>query len=586
MKSRRKELFPKVTDAQWNDWKWQVKNRIETLEDLKKYIKLTKNEEAGIKKTLETLRMAITPYYLSLIDPKDPNDPVRKQAIPTAAETHVSDADLLDPLHEDVDSPTPGLTHRYPDRVLMLITDQCSMYCRHCTRRRFAGQHDCASPKDRIEKAIEYIEKTPQVRDVLLSGGDALLVSDAKLEYIIKRLRAIKHVEVIRIGSRVPVVCPQRITPELVNMLKKYHPVWLNTHFNHPNEITEESAAACARLADAGIPLGNQSVLLRGVNDSVSTMKALVCGLVKIRVRPYYIYQCDLSMGLEHFRTPVSKGIEIIEGLRGHVSGFAVPTFVVDAPGGGGKIPVMPQYLISLGGGKAILRNFEGVITTYTEPTDYDNSASLAIDRKNLKTEGVSQLLSLPHQAISLEPMGLERYKKAEKWHSQKEEKPAKRGRKASAKAPEAEAAGTNPNKAGRPEALLEGQNAQPKRRGRKPKALLEAEMEAAGPKRRGRKTQKTDKEEANKKRNKVKVEAAAEPKRRGRKPSADKKKAVPSEPKRRGRKKKIIPPGILAALPHRKKKNAANPAIAPAALPEQDSKPAKSPETQESTTL
>ena len=586
MKSRRKELFPKVTDAQWNDWKWQVKNRIETLEDLKKYIKLTKNEEAGIKKTLETLRMAITPYYLSLIDPKDPNDPVRKQAIPTAAETHVSDADLLDPLHEDVDSPTPGLTHRYPDRVLMLITDQCSMYCRHCTRRRFAGQHDCASPKDRIEKAIEYIEKTPQVRDVLLSGGDALLVSDAKLEYIIKRLRAIKHVEVIRIGSRVPVVCPQRITPELVNMLKKYHPVWLNTHFNHPNEITEESAAACARLADAGIPLGNQSVLLRGVNDSVSTMKALVCGLVKIRVRPYYIYQCDLSMGLEHFRTPVSKGIEIIEGLRGHVSGFAVPTFVVDAPGGGGKIPVMPQYLISLGGGKAILRNFEGVITTYTEPTDYDNSASLAIDRKNLKTEGVSQLLSLPHQAISLEPMGLERYKKAEKWHSQKEEKPAKRGRKASAKAPEAEAAGTNPSKAGRPEALLEGQNAQPKRRGRKPKALLEAEMEAAGPKRRGRKAQKTDKEEANKKRNKVKVEAAAEPKRRGRKPSADKKKAVPSEPKRRGRKKKIIPPGILAALPHRKKKNAANPAIAPAALPEQDSKPAKSPETQESTTL
>lgn len=586
MKSRRKELFPKVTDAQWNDWKWQVKNRIETLEDLKKYIKLTKNEEAGIKKTLETLRMAITPYYLSLIDPKDPNDPVRKQAIPTAAETHVSDADLLDPLHEDVDSPTPGLTHRYPDRVLMLITDQCSMYCRHCTRRRFAGQHDCASPKDRIEKAIEYIEKTPQVRDVLLSGGDALLVSDAKLEYIIKRLRAIKHVEVIRIGSRVPVVCPQRITPELVNMLKKYHPVWLNTHFNHPNEITEESTAACARLADAGIPLGNQSVLLRGVNDSVSTMKALVCGLVKIRVRPYYIYQCDLSMGLEHFRTPVSKGIEIIEGLRGHVSGFAVPTFVVDAPGGGGKIPVMPQYLISLGGGKAILRNFEGVITTYTEPTDYDNSASLAIDRKNLKTEGVSQLLSLPHQAISLEPMGLERYKKAEKWHSQKEEKPAKRGRKASAKAPEAEAAGTNPNKAGRPEALLEGQNAQPKRRGRKPKALLEAEMEAAGPKRRGRKAQKTDKEEANKKRNKVKVEAAAEPKRRGRKPSADKKKAVPSEPKRRGRKKKIIPPGILAALPHRKKKNAANPAIAPAALPEQDSKPAKSPETQESTTL
>ncbi|MDE5544399.1 MAG: lysine 2,3-aminomutase [Bacteroidales bacterium] len=416
MKSRRKELFPKVTDAQWNDWKWQVKNRIETLEDLKKYIKLTKEEEAGVKKTLKTLRMAITPYYLSLINPNDPDDPVRKQAIPTGAETHVSAADLLDPLHEDEDSPAPGLTHRYPDRVLFLITDMCSMYCRHCTRRRFAGQHDCESPNERIEKCLAYIERTPQVRDVLLSGGDALLVSDEKLEYIIKRLRAIKHVEIIRLGSRAPVVLPQRITPELVKMLSKYHPVWLNTHFNHPNEITKESSEACARLANAGIPLGNQSVLLRGVNDAVSIMKKLVCELVKIRVRPYYIYQCDLSMGLEHFRTPVSKGIEIIEGLRGHVSGYAVPTFVVDAPGGGGKIPVMPQYLISLGGGKAILRNFEGVITTYTEPTDYDNARSLAIDAKNLKTEGVSQLLSLPTQkVISLEPAVLERHERSKK---------------------------------------------------------------------------------------------------------------------------------------------------------------------------
>ena len=416
MKSRRKELFPKVTDAQWNDWKWQVKNRIETLEDLKKYIKLTKEEEAGVKKTLKTLRMAITPYYLSLINPNDPDDPVRKQAIPTGAETHVSAADLLDPLHEDEDSPAPGLTHRYPDRVLFLITDMCSMYCRHCTRRRFAGQHDCESPNERIEKCLAYIERTPQVRDVLLSGGDALLVSDEKLEYIIKRLRAIKHVEIIRLGSRAPVVLPQRITPELVKMLSKYHPVWLNTHFNHPNEITKESSEACARLANAGIPLGNQSVLLRGVNDAVSIMKKLVCELVKIRVRPYYIYQCDLSMGLEHFRTPVRKGIEIIEGLRGHVSGYAVPTFVVDAPGGGGKIPVMPQYLISLGGGKAILRNFEGGITTYTEPTDYDNARSLAIDAKNLKTEGVSQLLSLPTQkVISLEPAVLERHERSKK---------------------------------------------------------------------------------------------------------------------------------------------------------------------------
>lgn len=414
MASRRKEMFPEVTDAQWNDWRWQVQNRIETLEDLKKYIHLTPAEEDGVKQTLKTLRMAITPYYLSLINPEDPNDPVRRQAIPTGLETHQSAADLLDPLHEDSDSPVPGLTHRYPDRVLFLITDQCSMYCRHCTRRRFAGQHDCESPAERIDKAIEYIAKTPQVRDVLLSGGDALLVSDQVLESIIKRLRAIPHVEIIRIGSRTPVVCPQRITPELVAMLSKYHPIWLNTHFNHSNEITEESAGACARLANAGVPLGNQTVLLRGVNDSVEVMKKLMCNLVKIRVRPYYIYQCDLSMGLEHFRTPVAKGIEIIEGLRGHISGYAVPTFVVDAPGGGGKIPVMPNYLISQGVGKVILRNYEGVITTYTEPTNYGNETAIANDVR-LKTEGVSALMCGKADSISLEPDNLDRKKRNEK---------------------------------------------------------------------------------------------------------------------------------------------------------------------------
>ncbi len=403
--SRRHILFPEVTDAQWNDWKWQVKNRIETLDQLKKYISLTPEEEEGVKKTLSTLRMAITPYYLSLIDPENPNCPIRRQAIPTGAETHQSAADLLDPLHEDEDSPTPGLTHRYPDRVLMLITDMCSMYCRHCTRRRFAGQKDDESPADKIEKCIEYVERTPTVRDVLLSGGDALMVSDEKLEYIISRLRAIPHVEIIRIGSRTPVVCPQRITENLVNMLKKYHPIWLNTHFNHPNEVTEESAAACARLADAGIPLGNQSVLLRGVNDCVNVMKRLVHALVKMRVRPYYIYQCDLSMGLEHFRTPVSKGIEIIEGLRGHTSGYAVPTFVVDAPGGGGKTPVMPQYVVSQSPGKVVLRNFEGVITTYTEPTEYHNDCHCEDCQKNEKVEGVSSLLK--GQRMTIEPSSL-----------------------------------------------------------------------------------------------------------------------------------------------------------------------------------
>ncbi len=406
MSSRRKELFPNVTDAEWNDWKWQVKNRIETLEELKQYIKLTPEEEEGVSKSLQTLRMAITPYYLSLIDPNNPHCPIRRQAIPTGAEVHQSAADLLDPLHEDEDSPVPGLTHRYPDRVLFLITDQCSMYCRHCTRRRFAGQHDCESPKSRIQGAIDYIARTPQVRDVLLSGGDALMVGDSMLEWIIQQLRAIPHVEIIRLGTRTPVVCPQRITDDLVNMLKKYHPIWVNTHFNHSNEVTPESAAACAKLADAGIPLGNQSVLLKGVNDDTTIMMDLVHNLVKMRVRPYYIYQCDLSMGLEHFRTPVSKGIEIMENLRGHTSGFCVPTFVVDAPGGGGKIPVMPNYVISQSPNRVILRNFEGVITTYTEPDSYEPNTAYR-GNEEMKTEGVASLLHGDKMAI--EPTELDR---------------------------------------------------------------------------------------------------------------------------------------------------------------------------------
>lgn len=409
----RAKFFPNVTDAEWNDWHWQVRNRIETLEDLKKYITLSEEEEEGVKKTLETLRMAVTPYYFSLMDINDPNCPVRKQAIPSIKEIHKSEADLLDPLHEDEDSPVPGLTHRYPDRVLLLITDMCSMYCRHCTRRRFAGAHDDAMPLERIDKAIEYIAKTPQVRDVLLSGGDALLVSDETLEYIIKKLRAIPHVEIIRIGSRTPVVLPQRITPELVEMLKKYHPIWLNTHFNHPKEVTPEAKAACERLANAGIPLGNQSVLLRGINDCVHVMKRLVHELVKMRVRPYYIYQCDLSMGLEHFRTPVSKGIEIIEGLRGHTSGYAVPTFVVDAPGGGGKTPVMPQYVISQSPHKVVLRNFEGVITTYTEPEEYHEECQCEDCKAKIMNTGVSKLLS--GGAMAIEPKELDRHKRNEK---------------------------------------------------------------------------------------------------------------------------------------------------------------------------
>ena len=409
--NRRKELFPNVTDEQWNDWKWQVKNRIETYEELSKYFTFSDEEAEGIKKALAKFRMAITPYYLSLIDPDDPYDPIRRQCIPQGAECNIAPADLNDPLHEDEDSPAPGLTHRYPDRVLFLITDMCSMYCRHCTRRRFAGQKDDESPSERIEKCLAYIERTPQVRDVLLSGGDCLMVSDQKLEYIIGRLRKIPHVEIVRLGSRTPVVCPQRITPELCEMLKKYHPIWLNTHFNHPNEFTPEAEQALARLANAGIPLGNQTVLLRGVNDCVHVMKKLMHELVRNRVRPYYIYQCDLSMGLEHFRTPVSKGIEIIENLRGHTSGYAVPTFVVDAPGGGGKTPVMPQYVISQSPDKVILRNFEGVITTYTEPREYHEECHCpACEEKRRVEEGVASLLETDRMA--LEPSHLMRHER------------------------------------------------------------------------------------------------------------------------------------------------------------------------------
>lgn len=402
-------MFKDVTPEEWNDWRWQLANRITDVDTLKKVILLTPEEEEGIRSCLDTLRMAITPYYASLMNPNDPGCPIRRQAVPTSRELYRAASDMLDPLAEDTDSPTPGLTHRYPDRVLLLVTDQCSMYCRHCTRRRVAGVHDHSLPREQVEKALDYIRKTPQVRDVLISGGDGLLIADKQLEWLLKSLREIPHVEIIRIGTRTPVVMPQRITPELVSMLKKYHPLWINTHFNHPQEVTEEAAVALARLADAGIPLGNQSVLLRGVNDCVGVMKALVHALVKNRVRPYYIYQCDLSQGIEHFRTSVSKGIEIIEGLRGHTSGFAVPTFVVDAPGGGGKIPVMPQYLISQSPDRVVLRNYEGVIATYAQPSDYKSPdcSKCSYCQESLGVHGLLQ-----GQEISLEPANLQRGKR------------------------------------------------------------------------------------------------------------------------------------------------------------------------------
>lgn len=413
--ARRRELFPDIPDEKWNDWTWQVSNRITDVDRLKKYLPLTAEEEEGARKALENFRMAITPYYLTLIDPNDPNDPVRRQAVPTGHEAYRSPEDLLDPLEEDGDSPVFSLTHRYPDRVLFLITDMCSMYCRHCTRRRLAGQKDGARTRQEIDACIDYIRRTPEVRDVLLSGGDALVISDRKLEYILSELRKIDHVEIIRIGTRTPVVLPQRITPELCEMIRKYHPVWLNTHFNHCNEITPDSKRATTMLADAGVQLGNQSVLLRGVNDCVHVMRKLVNGLAYIRVRPYYIYQCDLSLGLSHFRTPVAKGLEIIEGLRGHTSGFCVPTYVVDAPGGGGKIPVMPDYMISQNTDHVVLRNFEGVITTYKEPEEYKNNCQCPVCQGKEKVEmvGVSRLLA--GQQMTLEPTGLLRNRRKHK---------------------------------------------------------------------------------------------------------------------------------------------------------------------------
>ncbi len=404
------DLFKNVTAEEWNDWRWQLKHGIHDVETLEKVIALTDQERAHLQECLKKFTMAITPYYAALMDRNDPNCPVRMQSVPRLAELHDDPSDLADPLHEDVDSPVPGLTHRYPDRVLLLVTNICSMNCRHCTRRRFVGDTDVDMPEEQIAKAIEYIRKTETVRDVLISGGDPLVLGDDQLESILKRLRAIDHVEIIRIGTRTPVVMPQRITDSLVAMLKKYHPVFINTHFNHAKEITQESRTACAKLADAGIPLGNQSVLLRGVNDQTEVMKQLVHKLLTIRVRPYYIYQCDLSLGISHFRTTVDKGIEIIEGLRGHTTGLAVPTFVVDAPGGGGKIPVMPNYLISRGEHRVVLRNYEGVITTYTEPvhTTAAPVAKLEPSHKVYKAlDGVATLLS--GERLCLEPAELSR---------------------------------------------------------------------------------------------------------------------------------------------------------------------------------
>jgi lysine 2,3-aminomutase len=353
---------------EWNDWHWQYAHRITDAETLAQVIDLRRGEKLEVTRCLEKFRMAVTPYYASLIDPADPRDPVRMQAVPSAEELKVYPWELADPLNEEGDSPVGCVVRRYPDRALLLVTKCCAMYCRHCTRRRLVGEEDSAITPAQTERAIEWLRDTPEIRDVLISGGDPLTLPDSRLEYILSRLRSIGHIEIIRIGTRVPVTMPMRVTPRLTAMLKKYHPLFINTHFNHPRELTPQAAAACGRIADAGIPLGNQSVLLRGINDSTGVMKELVFGLLKARVRPYYLYQCDLSEGLEHFRTDVREGIRIIDDLTGNVTGLAVPRFVIDAPGGGGKVPMNPEYIRALGDDKVVMRNYLGRQYEYPQP--------------------------------------------------------------------------------------------------------------------------------------------------------------------------------------------------------------------------
>ncbi|MBN2417595.1 lysine 2,3-aminomutase [bacterium] len=429
-----RQIDPEVAKKNWKDWKWQQKHLIRTIPDFERLLGVTfdKGERVQLNKTVQRFPLSITPYYFSLIDRHDfRNDPVFKQAFPSPQELIKEDSDMVDPLAEDKDSPVEGITHRYPDRVLFHVSNICSMYCRHCTRKRKVGDKDFIPNKETLLKGIDYIRKTPVVRDVLLSGGDPFLLSDSQLDWLLTEIESIGHVEVIRIGTRTPVVLPYRITDDLVAMLKKHQPLWINTHFNHPREITASSSLALEMLADAGFPLGNQSVLLAGINDCPRIMKRLVHKLVQNRVRPYYLYQCDLSEGLSHLRTPVGKGLEIIESLIGHTSGFAVPTYVIDAPGGGGKIPLTPNYLISWSTNKVVLRNYEGVITTYKEPDSYE---PIFCDRKcakcdlQLKLEGapeydvtgIAELLSDADERIALVPRSNERMTRRENGKSRK----------------------------------------------------------------------------------------------------------------------------------------------------------------------
>jgi lysine 2,3-aminomutase len=364
----RRRYFPEASSLEWNDWRWQMRNRIRDAGALSRFIRLSPEERLAFSDPENAFPLSITPYYLSLVDPDDALQPIRRSVVPVFAESLRMPEEDADPLGEDHDSPVPGLVHRYPDRVLFLVTGFCSVYCRYCTRSRMVGRDKVPLVnREQWEAAIAYIRGNPSVRDVLLSGGDPLTLPDEVLDWLLTQLRRIPHVEMLRIGSKVPMVLPQRVTTGLAKMLKKHHPLWMSIHVTHPDELTPEAAEACSRLADAGIPLGSQTVLLAGINDSVETMKRLVQGLLKIRVRPYYLYQCDPIHGSSHFRTPVEKGLEIIQGLRGHTSGYAVPSYVIDAPGGGGKIPLLPEYYQGREGDDVLLRNYEGRVYRYPD---------------------------------------------------------------------------------------------------------------------------------------------------------------------------------------------------------------------------
>lgn len=364
-------LRSEVPEAQWNDWRWQLRNMLTRAEDLAGVVELSADERAGLAASPGLFRVGCTPYYASLMDAGDPRCPIRMQSIPSAREHDVRSEELVDPLGEDSRMPAPCVIHKYPDRVLLLVVDRCAIYCRHCNRRRIVGGEEPPT-RSELDAGIEYIARTPRIRDVLLSGGDPLLMSTRRLDDILGRLRAIDHLDLIRIGTRIPVVCPMRIDDELCQVLRRHAPVYVNTHFNHPKEITPEARAACERLVDHGVPVGNQAVLLRGVNSSVRCMRALMRALVRMRVRPYYLFQGDTVFGTDHLRTPVESAIEIMDGMRGWMSGMAIPHLVIDAPGGGGKIPIGPQYLLEQRPDSVTLRTYRGDSVEYPQPRERD----------------------------------------------------------------------------------------------------------------------------------------------------------------------------------------------------------------------